>query len=71
MLNNVTKVTNIAGSSMVNEKLAVTMRATIGDNGTWNISKNIHDSELYLSNQKTCDADYAEFEAEVLKIAQA
>lgn len=70
MLKNFNAVTNITASSMVGDAVATTMRAVI-DDGSWNISKSIRDSELYLANQKSCDEDYAEFEAEVLKIAQA
>ncbi len=70
MLKNFNAVTNITASSMVGDAVATTMRAVIDGDG-WNISKSIRDSELYLANQKACDADYAEFEAEVLKIAKA
>jgi hypothetical protein len=69
MLNNFSKTTNVMANSVVNDELAVTMRATVS-NGKWSINKNISSSELYLSNQKECDADYAEFEAMVLELAQ-
>ena len=70
MLKNLNSVTNVAASSMIDDVVVTTMRATI-DGDVWNISKNIRDSELYLANQDQCDADYAEFEAEVLRIAKA
>lgn len=70
MLKNFNSVTNVAASSMIDDVVVTTMRATI-DGDVWNISKNIRDSELYLANQDQCDADYAEFEAEVLRIAKA
>jgi len=70
MLGNLSKNTNITASSVIGNEIAVSMRATIGSNGTWNIVKTVRNSELYLANQQTCEADYEEFEAEVLKIAQ-
>ena len=70
MLNNFSKTTNITANSAIDNVIAVSMRATIGANGTWNIVKNVRNSELYLANQQTCESDYEEFEAEVLKIAQ-
>lgn len=69
MLKNLNKVTNVVASSMVNDEVVATMRATI-DGDAWNISKNIRNSELYLANQSQCDADYAEFEAKVLEMVQ-
>ena len=71
MVNNFSKVTNITANSVIDGVIAVSMRATVAENDTWNIVKTVRNSELYLSNQETCEADYAEFEAEVLKIAQA
>lgn len=71
MLKNVNTVTNIAASSIVNDVLVMTMRATIdGSTETWNISKSIRNSELYIANQAECDADYAEFEARVIELTQ-
>lgn len=70
MLNNFFKTTNVMANSVVNDGLAVTMRATVSNNGKWSINKNIRNSELYLTNQKECDADYVEFEAMVLELAK-
>lgn len=71
MVNNFSKVTNITANSVIDGLIAVSMRATVAEDGTWNIVKTVRNSEVYLGNQKQCDSDYAEFEAEVLKIAQA
>lgn len=70
MLNNLSKTTNIMANSVINDELAATMRATVNSNNTWNIVKNVRDTELFLSNQEQCDADYAEFEKVVLEFAQ-
>lgn len=70
MLSNLSKTTNIMANSTVNDELVVTMRATVGSNGTVSINKNIRNSELYRSNQQECDADFDSFEKEVLELAQ-
>ena len=36
------------------------------NNVTVNFGKNIQNMELYIANKQTVDADYAQFEAEVL-----
>lgn len=71
MMKDLTKVTTMTANSYIDNAIAVGMRATLNEEGTWNVSKAIRNSELYLANKETCDADYAEFEAEVLKLAQA
>lgn len=70
MMNDYSKLTTITANSYVEDVIAVAMRATLNEDGTWNIVKNVRNAELYLANRETCDADYAEFEAEVLKAAQ-
>ena len=70
MIKDFSKVTTITANSYVEDAIAVAMRATLNEDGTWNIVKNVRNAELYLANKETCDADYAEFEAEVLKAAQ-
>lgn len=71
MMKDFARVTTMTANSVVGDVVAVGMRATLNEEGTWNIAKNIRNSEVYLANKEICDADYAEFEAEVLKIAQA
>lgn len=71
MMKNFSKVTNITANSAIDNVIAISMRATVSENGTWNISKNIRNSEVYLANQEQCEADYKEFETEVLKVAKA
>ena len=70
MMKDLSKLTTISANSYVEVAIAVAMRATLNEDGTWNIVKNVRNAELYLANKEACDADYAEFEAEVLKAAQ-
>ena len=70
MLKDLAKVTTITANSYVEDGIAIAMRATLNEDGTWNVVKNVRNAELYLANKEACDADYAEFEAEVLKAAQ-
>ena len=70
MMKDLVKVTTITANSYVGESIAIAMRATLNEDGTWNVVKNVRNAELYLANKEACDADYAEFESEVLKAAQ-
>ena len=70
MMKDYSKVTTITANSYVEGTIAVAMRATLNEDGTWSISKTVRNAEVYLANKETCDADYAEFETEVLKVAQ-
>lgn len=70
MMKDLSKVTTITANSYVEDGIAISMRATLNEDGTWNIVKNVRNAELYLANKESCDADYAEFETEVLKAAQ-
>lgn len=70
MMKDLSKVTTITANSYVEDGIAIAMRATLNEDNTWNIVKNVRNAELYLANKETCDADYAKFEAEVLKAAQ-
>lgn len=72
MMKDFSKVTTITANSHVDDGgIAIAMRATLNEDGTWNIVKNVRNAELYLTNKEACDADYTEFEAEVLEAAQA
>ena len=70
MMKDLSKLTTITANSYVEDAIAVAMRATLNEDGTWNVVKNVRNAELYLANKEACDADYAEFESEVLKAAQ-
>lgn len=70
MMKDLSKVTTITANSYVEDGIAIAMRATLNEDGTWNVVKNVRNAELYLANKEACDADYSEFEAEVLKAAQ-
>ena len=70
MMKDLAKVTTITANSYVENGIAIAMRATLNEDNTLNIVKNVRNAELYLANKEACDADYAEFETEVLKAAQ-
>lgn len=70
MIKNLNTVTNVAASCVINDELVMTMRATIDSASTWNVSKNIRNSELYLANQEECDKDYLDFEEVVISMAK-
>ena len=70
MMKDFSKVTTITANSYVDDVIAIAMRATLNEDGTWNIVKNVRNAELYLANKEYCDADYVEFEAKVLEAAQ-
>ena len=70
MMKDLVKLTTITANCYVGNAIAIAMRATLNEDGTWNIVKNVRNAELYLANKETCDADYAEFETEVLKAAE-
>lgn len=70
MMKDLVTVTTITANSYIEDVIAAAMRATLNDDGTWNITKTVRNAEVYLANKETCDADYAEFEAEVLKAAK-
>lgn len=70
MMKDLAKVTTITANSYVEDGIAIAMRATLNEDGTWNIVKNVRNAELYLANKEVCDADYSEFEVEVLKAAK-
>ncbi len=63
---------NFNGSSVVenenNEQVTlITMNASFQNGATLYVTKNIDNVELYTANKETADADYAEFEGNVLK----
>lgn len=71
MMKDLSKVTTMTANSVIENVVTVGMRATLNEDGTWNIAKTIRNSEVYVANKEACDADYVEFEAEVLRMAQA
>lgn len=60
------KTISVNGSSTVtvNEKdtVAMTMNASINENGSFSINKYIQNKDVYLANKDSVDADYAAFE---------
>lgn len=70
MIKDFEKTTTMTARSAIGDEVAVSMRATLNEDGTWNVSKHIRNTELYLANQEQCEADYVEFEAEVLRMTR-
>ncbi|MBQ8632540.1 MAG: hypothetical protein IJ420_02925 [Lachnospiraceae bacterium] len=70
MISSYSKTTSITATSSIDGTPVVSMRATVGEDNTWNIAKTVRNPEVYLANQDACDADYAEFEAKVLEAAK-
>ena len=71
MIRNIEKTVNMVAMSVIGDVNAVQFRATITEDGTAHIVKNIKNLDVYTENKKECDEDYTEFEAGVLKLAQA
>lgn len=70
MIKSIEKTTSMVAMSTIGDVSVVQLRATIAEDGTANITKNIKNVEAYTKNKEECDADYAEFEAKVLEAAQ-
>lgn len=69
MLANYNSSINANGQSVIDGQAVVYFGALIKEDKTFNITKNINNSELYFANQEVCEADYAEFEAKVRELA--
>ena len=70
MLSNYNSNINVNAQSVIDGHAVVYFGAIIKEDKTFNITKNVQDSELYFANQEACDADYAEFEAKVRELAK-
>ena len=70
MLANYNSNINANAQSTINGQIVVYFGATIKEDKTFNITKNINNSELYFANEEACEADYAEFEAKVRELAK-
>lgn len=70
-------VSNVTGSSKVNDKIIATFNAnySTGMMNNYSISKNINNMELYNANTEMVDSDYVDFECQmkelVLKLTDA
>ena len=71
MIKSIDKTVNMVAMSSIGDVSVVQLRATIAEDGTVNITKNIKNVEMYKANTEECEADYVEFETAVLKAAQA
>lgn len=63
---NTTKSTSVSGNSSIEGKTVATFSANIPSSGEIFLSKRIQNKKTYLENQDECDADYANFETEVI-----
>lgn len=70
-------VSNVTGSSKVNDKIIATFNAnySTGMMNNYSISKNINNMDLYNANTEMVDSDYVDFECQmkelVLKLTDA
>lgn len=71
MIKSIEKTVNMVAMSTIGDVSVVQLRATIAEDGTANITKNIKNVETYTANKTECDADYDAFEAAVLEEAKA
>lgn len=66
---NKSKSVSVSGSSIITvdgvEKVAMTMNASIREDGSVISNKNIQSTEVYKANKAAVKADYAEFETYV------
>lgn len=70
MLNGFSKQINLSATSDIEvdgkNNVVMYMSATITSNGDVNINQSIRNKELYIANQETVDADYADFKKSVM-----
>lgn len=51
--------------------MAMTMNASINEDGSMSVNKYIQNKEVYKANKAVCDADYEEFETYVDGLMEA
>lgn len=63
-------VSNVTGSSKVNDKIIATFNAnySTGMMNNYSISKNINNMDLYNANTEMVDSDYIDFERQVKEL---
>lgn len=70
-----TKTISANGRSTVTvdgvETVAMTMNASINEDGSMSVNKYIQNKEVYKANKAACDADYEEFETYVDGLMEA
>lgn len=67
----VSKTTNLNGSSSIGTEIAATMYATIGEDGSVNISTNTVNTELAEKNKEAVRNDTAAFQEAVYAVQDA
>lgn len=70
MLANYVSTINVNAQSAIDGKTVAYFNGLIKEDKTFNITKNIQDSELYFANEEACEADFAEFEDKVRELAK-
>lgn len=53
------------------ETVAMTMNASINEDGSMSVNKYVQNKEVYKANKAACDADYEEFETYVDGLMEA
>ena len=71
MLSNFNQSVNCNAQSLIDDKVALYMNASIPSEGNISINKSIQDRTLYFANEEECNADYAQFNKKVEDIAKS
>lgn len=75
MLSNFTKTINLNGMSVVKNEggtydVILGLAASIKEDGTWLVSQNVHNENLYEANMTQADEDFSEFKSKVVELAR-
>ena len=57
----------ISGTSVIDNAMVASMTATISEEGSISISKNVYNKELYNQNNAAVQKDMADFETNMFK----
>ena len=57
----------ISGTSVIDNAMVASMTATISEEGSISISKNVYTKELYNQNKAAVQKDMADFETNIFK----
>lgn len=70
-LTNFNQSVNCNAQSMIGDKVALYMNASIPQEGSISINQSIQDRVIYFANEAECKADYAAFSKKVEDIAKS
>ena len=57
----------ISGTSVIDNAMVASMKATISEEGNISISKNVYNKDLYNQNKAAVQKDMADFETGIFK----